>query len=103
MFDLEINSLPSSTTREDSALCCDTCIRKEEPNQLAVVYCKTCTAKFCAKHKEVGYCVSPHSVIDYLVVLIWLFFNSSDNSATNNWRKIFFAIKSFKLFIVLTV
>ncbi|KAF6037543.1 hypothetical protein EB796_004159 [Bugula neritina] len=52
VFDLKINSLPSSTTREDSALCCDTCIRKEEPNQLAVVYCKTCTAKFCAKHKE---------------------------------------------------
>jgi len=53
VYDVEIDSLPASNTRDDLSLCCDTCTRKGVTNQQAVVYCKTCTARFCAKHREV--------------------------------------------------
>ncbi|KAF6026329.1 hypothetical protein EB796_015368 [Bugula neritina] len=51
VFDVELESLPTPDTKEPP-LCCDSCTRKGVDNQLAVVYCTTCSAKLCAKHRE---------------------------------------------------
>jgi len=64
VHDVKINSLPTSNTRDDLSLCCDTCARKGVANQQAVVYCKTCTAKFCAKHRKVRISKS-HSTVHF--------------------------------------
>ncbi|KAF6034867.1 hypothetical protein EB796_006817 [Bugula neritina] len=51
VFDVELESLPTPDTKEPP-LCCDSCTRKGMDNQLAVVYCTTCSTKLCAKHRE---------------------------------------------------
>ncbi|KAF6034197.1 hypothetical protein EB796_007493 [Bugula neritina] len=51
VFDIELETLPTPDTKEPP-LCCDSCKRKGGDNQLAVVYCTTCSAKLCAKHRE---------------------------------------------------
>ncbi|KAF6035751.1 hypothetical protein EB796_005943 [Bugula neritina] len=51
VFDIELETLPTPDTKEPP-LCCDSCKRKGVDNQLAVVYCTTCSTKLCAKHRE---------------------------------------------------
>ena len=53
MYDLVPDSLESYSTGEDKSTCCDSCTRKGEDNQPATTYCITCSAKYCAKHREV--------------------------------------------------
>jgi len=57
VFNVEIETLPTPDTKEPP-LCCDSCTRKGMDNQLAVVYCTTCSTKLCAKHREVCCSVS---------------------------------------------
>jgi len=49
---VSIESLPSANI-EDNSTPCDVCVKKEEQNVPAVIYCTVCRKLFCRKHEEV--------------------------------------------------
>jgi hypothetical protein len=54
VFDECIDDIPSADDPLDKFLCCDVCLRKDDPRELAQIYCVICQKRFCTSHEKVN-------------------------------------------------